>query len=899
MLGRWHASGYFHGALHPGVLVRRRRALDEEPFVWLPGPLTAADASDIAHASTKTRAFAAPEILGSGKATRKADAWSFAVCILAWAHINTLGPSFALDADPTSSWLPRAVQDVLGDAARKRKWPDPTDIIKSVCIGPWAPFADDVAAALNQSPKARKSVADLAESLATRPLQEPAVPAAIQGVGVLGRDADDEYCVAPTPASFREVESTGTSVSGSIRWSDEDDEETEEAAGLPPLPESESRRSLRAVVERRKALLASGIAEDWEGQMLHLSTDGGGRSLSSESEGSNPDRNQPGMRLSTSSLHRKNSSSGQVVHRRKLLMNNVADASRVFADAFQYDPRFQWLVSSGCARQILETAFAPCALKYAITAKCMGSTWGLHVGDEMQACCVWLPPHRVKRFPVSTSVKFLWQIRSTLKMDDLQMGVRFLKSVQREYDLVFHDEPNWCLYFCAVAINYQCRGFGQALLEPVLAWADMDALPCGLYTFTARSLAFFQRLGFRIAKEVPSLNGMPAYWIMRRAPVRVNRDTPVVDADAFTGEVESRRDSGGRLVLNAKYIIKVSEIDCDEAHPLGEGSFGVVYRGTWRSIPVAIKVVRSGSLHRDAAESLIQEALQLQDVRSHPNVVSLYGVCKEPLQVLFQYCSGGSLASRLRGSRACILTRLEVHDVIIGIARGVHHLHCEGLIHRDLAARNILLEDGPRLTALVADFGLSKVFDVQAQGDAAAEMHTVSKRGPVRHMAPEWIAEGVVSKACDVYAFAMTMYEVLTRLPPWAHLSNNAEVAREVVEGSRPPIPSNALIVPGFEDGILLTLMKDAWRQKQGERPTMADICKQLTGAWPDDATQSTMSFNSLGGSANAGPTLLARTHLASSEIPTGEYIEPDLEDVRRMESEGNVGTYGDIGGGA
>lgn len=62
---------------------------------------------------------------------------------------------------------------------------------------------------------------------------------------------------------------------------------------------------------------------------------------------------------------------------------------------------------------------------------------------------------------------------------------------------------------------------------------------------------------------------------------------------------------------------------------LGEGQFGTVHQGYWRSetgyiLEVAVKTLKDGSEEKDKVKFL-QEATIMAQFK-HPNVVSLYGV---------------------------------------------------------------------------------------------------------------------------------------------------------------------------------------------------------------------------------------------------------------------------------
>lgn len=58
---------------------------------------------------------------------------------------------------------------------------------------------------------------------------------------------------------------------------------------------------------------------------------------------------------------------------------------------------------------------------------------------------------------------------------------------------------------------------------------------------------------------------------------------------------------------------------------VGKGAFGVVSRAKWRGKEVAVKLIETESERK----AFTTELKQLSRV-SHPNIVKLYGACKEP-----------------------------------------------------------------------------------------------------------------------------------------------------------------------------------------------------------------------------------------------------------------------------
>ena len=133
---------------------------------------------------------------------------------------------------------------------------------------------------------------------------------------------------------------------------------------------------------------------------------------------------------------------------------------------------------------------------------------------------------------------------------------------------------------------------------------------------------------------------------------------------------------------------------------IGEGAYGVVRRGKWRGIIVAVKQLHSDRFEPKALADFGTEMTRMRSLLPHLNVVTFYGLCRDAKTnvnaIVTEFCAGGSLDSAVydpsrkqaAASRWSVATKLRL---AFGIAAGVAHLHCLLIVHRDLAARNVLL----------------------------------------------------------------------------------------------------------------------------------------------------------------------------------------------------------------
>ena len=269
-------------------------------------------------------------------------------------------------------------------------------------------------------------------------------------------------------------------------------------------------------------------------------------------------------------------------------------------------------------------------------------------------------------------------------------------------------------------------------------------------------------------------------------------------------------------LTRAAALLKTWEIDAAEVtldDLIGEGSQSVVVRGKWKGIEVAAKQPRRrGSVRGSAAAAAEMNSFSLirREVRAlsrvrHPNVVKLYGTCVSPKpMVLMAYAPQGNLQDAVDEGR--FKASEDVLRLLAGVARGMEAVHAHGIIHLDLKPENVLI--GPLDQPWVTDFGLS----TSSQNSMST---SVGGRGTMAFKGPElFVHPPHVSKAVDVYAFAILSWIVSTSSRPYQDMqSADTAVPAAVAQGVRPELANG-----------------DDWREKM-----MPALAKLIEECWVGD----------------------------------------------------------------
>ncbi|KAF7008096.1 hypothetical protein CFC21_022946 [Triticum aestivum] len=196
-----------------------------------------------------------------------------------------------------------------------------------------------------------------------------------------------------------------------------------------------------------------------------------------------------------------------------------------------------------------------------------------------------------------------------------------------------------------------------------------------------------------------------------------------------------------------------------EANKLGEGGFGLVYKG---SLPggeeVAVKRLSRSS--GQGCQEFKNEVTLISELQ-HRNLVRILGCCihGHEKMLVYEYMPNKSLDAFLfdPARRGLLDWKTRLH-IIEGIARGLLYLHRDSrlrVVHRDLKASNILLDH--EMNPKISDFGMARIFG----GDKNQE-NTNRVVGTLGYMSPEYAMEGLFSVRSDVYSFGILILEIIT-----------------------------------------------------------------------------------------------------------------------------------------
>lgn len=279
-------------------------------------------------------------------------------------------------------------------------------------------------------------------------------------------------------------------------------------------------------------------------------------------------------------------------------------------------------------------------------------------------------------------------------------------------------------------------------------------------------------------------------------------------------------------ILNNRYVIE---------EVLGEGGFGITYKGIDRllDVEVAIKeyfpqgfVTRNNvysqeititqmkyeDLFYKGKQRFLSEARVLAKFNKEPGIVSVTDFFEEnnTAYIVMEYLDGITLKGYMEYNG--LLSVNDILELMFPLMKALDVVHKAGLIHRDISPDNIMLLDNGGVKLM--DFGAARMYTEFGQ----KSLSIMLKHG----YAPEeqYRTHGVQGPWTDIYALSATIYKCITGITPLESLQ------RVLADTLKSPSQLGVAIQPWQE----YALLKGLSVRQEDRYQNIQEFCMDLYG---------------------------------------------------------------------
>lgn len=188
--------------------------------------------------------------------------------------------------------------------------------------------------------------------------------------------------------------------------------------------------------------------------------------------------------------------------------------------------------------------------------------------------------------------------------------------------------------------------------------------------------------------------------------------------------------------------------------------------------PVALRVMHDTFRVGSSGPKLFRRGCEImKHLPPHPNVVGYLGQGEEKgreYEVL-QYVEGQCLREMM--VREDIRLGEILSDIVVELASALEHVHDAGYMHLDVKPENVIISRGG--TTYLCDFDTAQTIP-----DKPAKIE--KKSGTPFYMSPELSNGWKFDQRADIYAYGVTLYELLARVKPFEGQTQKAMLANQM-----------------------------------------------------------------------------------------------------------------------
>ena len=251
---------------------------------------------------------------------------------------------------------------------------------------------------------------------------------------------------------------------------------------------------------------------------------------------------------------------------------------------------------------------------------------------------------------------------------------------------------------------------------------------------------------------------------------------------------------------------KFSGMEYRVVGPLGTGAGSTILqiadrtRGGKR---FALKVVKRQDSDDDIYITQALTEFEAAKKLNHPSIARVYD-CRTKKSLFFKVVSVELLVEMVDGKTLDEIEAPTMSQLVLifaQVADALVHMHRRGVLHADLKPSNIMVTTEGRVKLI--DFGTAWV-----KGEEKNRI-----QGTPQYIAPETVADKVVTEKTDIYNFGATMYRMFTGRYANAKGPRIGDAAKAKIT---PPSEINPKIPSGLNEVILGCLLLNPSRRPEG-----------------------------------------------------------------------------------
>ena len=262
--------------------------------------------------------------------------------------------------------------------------------------------------------------------------------------------------------------------------------------------------------------------------------------------------------------------------------------------------------------------------------------------------------------------------------------------------------------------------------------------------------------------------------------------------------------------------IQLSDLVMEEGSNQGAG--GIVKKGTWFGIPVAVKFFINNGHWMVRKTEFYYEVALISLFGTFKHFIPCLGVNFEQGFFVMPLAQRGSLADLLENGQIEQLSWEKKTRMLYSIAYAIRSLHSNGILHRDLKPQNVIVDNN--YNCYVTDFGISRSFSSRSQSRKRSLTKNI---GTTSHMAPELFeGDGCYDFSVDVFSFGMLVWQIVSNsVNPYLNVVSSFDIPNFILSGKR-------LSVPCLCPEYLSSLIVSCWQQDPKKRPSIDAVLSTL-----------------------------------------------------------------------